>query len=188
MSSGSKIGKWREPMTYEHKAVAFVDERNALTEEKLANLRKLADYLYEKGELLEGFDMGMYNVDFQMKPRDLNTENECGTAGCAVGHGPFAGIKALRGEDWVEYFERVFIDGSSSILFDWLFTGSWEMIDNSPLGAAKRIYILLDDHEKIVEILKEKGYFFDSHYDFNGIFHTTITFNYAEIIQNFKRK
>ncbi|QIW87795.1 hypothetical protein Ab1vBOLIVR5_gp147 [Agrobacterium phage OLIVR5] len=175
-------------MTYEHKAVEFLDERNALTKEKLANLRKLADYLYEKGELLEDFDMGTYNVDYQVKPHALNTENECGTAGCAVGHGPFAGIKALRNEDWVGYFERVFIDDSSSILFDWLFTGSWETIDNSPIGAAKRIYIFLDDHEKIVDVLKEKGYFFDSGYHANGEWYTHLTFDYASLLQNFKRK
>jgi hypothetical protein len=101
------------------------------------NLQKLATYL-AYGELPKDvrFDMEFFTNGSQLAPT-------CGTAGCAVGFAPFAGIKKKKNETFREYCNRTLIDGDEwSVTWIWCFGGDWE---NTPLGAAKRIQKLLND-------------------------------------------
>ncbi len=112
------------------------------------NLTMLADYL-EGGKLKAGFDMSKYSSDYWLK-------TECGSVGCAVGHGPYAGIPKQYSEDWDVYSNRVFIDrGMSS---EWCFGLFWKNIDNSAQGAAKRIRYLLKHGNEAVGKIIDRGY------------------------------
>jgi hypothetical protein len=88
--------------------------------------------------------------------------NNCGSAACAVGHGPAAGVRLLSSEieswsgyrnqkmykiAWNDYCERAFgVDARcSDEEFEFLFQSSWVRIDNTPHGAAARIRYLLDN-------------------------------------------
>ena len=112
-----------------------------ITEEQRDNLKKLADYLLS-GNLRAEFDIGRFADSFNQ------TQTNCGTVGCAIGHGPDAGIVKWKNEDWVKYSFRNF--GSEydpfqeDELFDWCFSSDWENIDNTPDGAAKRILYMLE--------------------------------------------
>lgn len=113
-----------------------------LSQEYENNLRKLAAYLLA-GELKADFNMR----DFTDRARGFLPQKEatdCGTVGCAVGHGPFAGIPKTKEETWSDYSYRVFglfVDS----YWEWCFSDEWEEIDNSPKGAAKRIIYLLEE-------------------------------------------
>ena len=118
-----------------------------------ANLRKLADGLLQLSARYKHFEMDCYcgSAHDELKPTEATAKNlrHCGTAGCAVGHGPSFGIKPHRTEDWGEYSERVFGASylgtpSSKQAFIWCFHGSWDRLDNTPKGAALRILYMLD--------------------------------------------
>lgn len=99
-----------------------------------SNLKKLADYLLS-GNLKAEFDMGMFS--------DRGSHSiSCGTVGCAVGHGPYAGIPKDANETWYDY-ARIVFNGYDINLFDWLFGGEWYHYDNTPEGAGKRILYAL---------------------------------------------
>lgn len=139
-------------------------------------LHLLAVYLWNLPDDYEHFDMMyFYQGQNQYDPPPSTvadkTINHCGTAACAVGHGPslgrikdkaFAIFKPIEGmfektytdftgetykaqeyEGWTDYCERVFgIEGGDEE-FEWCFGGSWSDIDNTPKGAAKRIAYML---------------------------------------------
>jgi hypothetical protein len=112
-----------------------------LSQEHEDNLRKLADYLLAPN-LKAAFDMRNFTDNKSCKP--ASDEIECGSVGCAVGHGPYAGIPKLLGERWSEYSDRVF--GLLAIeKWEWCFSDFWKRSDNTPQGAAKRILYLLDN-------------------------------------------
>jgi len=122
-----------------------------LSDKHEANLRKLAAYLLVAGNLKAKFTMGTFS---DMKEPDTEA-TDCGAVGCAVGHGPYAGIEKLPGEDWSFYSDRVF--GLDDIEFEaeweWCFCSRWSERDDTPQGAAKRILWLLDkglpeDHDE----------------------------------------
>lgn len=128
-----------------------------MNKEHIKNLRTLANYL--KGEIKVEFDMEWFSSTG-------NTyETKCGTSGCAIGHGPHAGIKKKKWETWLGYGERVF--GISSdfhrSLFHFLFGNYWSDFDNTPKGAAKRIdYFLEKGFPKELEKLEvDKDEFYD---------------------------
>jgi hypothetical protein len=102
------------------------------------NLRRLAKYLQSRS-LKADFIMSYYS---RKQPLGYGIGN-CGTAGCAVGHGPYAGIRKLKKEDWLSYSVRVFGLERHSREWDWCFSGLWASKDNTPKGAAKRILTLL---------------------------------------------
>lgn len=108
-----------------------------LSEEHEANLRKLAAYLRQP-TLPAAFDMNRYCGDTNHFAMD------CGCVGCAIGHGPYAGIPKRRGEDWTEYSYRVF--GISFPSMEWMccFSSAWAYVDNTPDGAADRIEWMLE--------------------------------------------
>lgn len=100
------------------------------------NLKKLANYL-TNGELKAMFDMLRFTDGKQEKEA-----NTCGTVGCAVGHGPFAGIKKLSHETWHEYSCRCFAPRDE--MFTFMFDGNWKYLDNTSTGAANRIMYALE--------------------------------------------
>jgi hypothetical protein len=118
----------------------FRYKRVKLTQFQRENLKKLADYLLS-GKLKAEFEMGRFTDD----DNDFNAN--CGTIGCAVGHGPYAGIEKIDGEGWMKYSYRCLIDNKTKIhdnSWSWCFSGLWSEIDNTARGAGKRIQILLN--------------------------------------------
>lgn len=105
------------------------------------NLEKLAAYLATGATRMQ-FDMSVYCVsdDDDVLP----IKHNCGTIGCAAGHGPSAGLKGKRGEDWGEYCERVFGISQNEDAWKWCFDCRWELADNTPEGAAARIRWMLE--------------------------------------------
>jgi hypothetical protein len=110
-------------------------------EEQQKNLRTLAEYLLS-GDLEADFDMRTYG-DIESIHRSEN----CGSVGCAVGHGPYAGIPKRKEEGWFWYAERVF-GVYDSLLFQYLFSSEWKGYDNTPQGAANRILAFLEKVEQ----------------------------------------
>jgi hypothetical protein len=110
-------------------------------EEQQTNLRTLANYLLS-GDLKAKFDMFLYS-----ELGHLSYGVDCGTVGCAVGHGPYAGIEKYPGEEWGKYANRVFGSGESKI-FSHLWASRWKQYDNTPEGTANRILAFLDQMEK----------------------------------------
>lgn len=126
------------------------------------NLKKLADYLWDLPRNYNHFDMGDFCVIddpilyMPIEPHEtscgIKELDYCGTAACAAGHGPSAGIKARKDEDWRQYVGRVFgcgdslpDDGFEYAAFEFLFDSYWNDVDNTPKGAAKRIYYFLEN-------------------------------------------
>jgi hypothetical protein len=107
-------------------------------EQQQKNLRTLAEYLLSR-DLKMGFHMGTFYEPYP--------EAYCGTIGCAVGHGPYAGIPKDEEEEWGDYADRAFGSVEAKI-FRHLFSGNWKYYDNTPEGAAKRILNFLDQIEK----------------------------------------
>ena len=130
----------------------MTNEELDITEEKRSNLTKLADLL-ERVVPPPEFDMSSF-VDSELErgipaysyPIYATAEvyAHCGTVACACGHGPMAGMPGLEGEDWTGYSERVFHLSPFQPEWDFLFSGQWADIDNTPKGAAARIRRLLD--------------------------------------------
>jgi len=113
------------------------------------NLQRLASFLaYAEVDGVE-FDMGY----FHNKP-DLDEEiNHCGTAGCAVGWATLIWPKPL-GIDFYDWSKQRFVL-NGGVLWDWCFGGNWDEVDNTRLGAAKRIQYLLDHNG---DLPKDSGY------------------------------
>jgi hypothetical protein len=119
------------------------------------NLKILSDYLI-KGELRAEFGMGFFT-------RSFNEEMslDCGTIGCAVGHGPYAGIPKQIGESFADYSERVFTTDDN--VWEYLFSCGWIKTDNTALGAGLRIKYYLkhglpSDHEEQIKGQAELTY------------------------------
>lgn len=132
--------------------------RKYCTLKQVNNLQTLSAYL--KNGLKAQFTMRLYDDDGSTMGL---YKRDCGTAGCAVGHGPYAGIVKLPSETWKQYTQRVFGSTESrslnlnnaSSFFRWIFSGGWEATDNTPVGAALRIDWFLEhgcpDEESIYD-------------------------------------
>src|SRR5688572_23236132 len=127
----------------------------ALTKAQRARLDKLATYLEGLPEDYVHFDMRDFiagdddNAAVIHYARHNGGVQSCGTAACAAGHGPAAGvpvpprlISAGGFISWHSYC-RLFT-GSVEDTEDWCFSGAWGSADNSHYGAAARIRYLLD--------------------------------------------
>ncbi len=118
--------------------------------DRRANLRKLATFLMALPEDYDKFDMNLYCFNEKVSSSAEADEsiallNECGTVACALGHGPLAGIPAGKRETWETYAERCFTGSDiDENFFRFLFSGSWEIRDNSPYGAGQRILYYLE--------------------------------------------
>ena len=119
------------------------------------NLRKLADYLLKLPEDYKEFGMGSYfkNENYEKdEPTtvcELLDQYRCGSVGCAIGHGPLAGIGIEVFDKYYGRFDiycsEVFIDAKlDHRAWDWCFSDDWDYVDNTHQGAAKRILWLLD--------------------------------------------
>lgn len=126
-----------------------------LTDLHRANLKKLADYLMTLPEDYANFDMASYFCEDGFADEKMLIEgssiNQCGTSACAVGHAQDAGLTlTVDMTDCTVNWRQTSIDlfGLSSSLsyggWNWCFAAEWETTDNSPQGAAKRIYWFLD--------------------------------------------
>ena len=111
------------------------------TPERRANLVKLARFLYTEPIDRRHFDMSIYSES----DNDVACDNrECGTAGCAIGWAPVAGIAPLENEEWSDFSDRTLIIGwTDADAWSWCFCMDWLGTDNTPHGAAKRIIWLL---------------------------------------------
>lgn len=119
------------------------------------NLEKLAAYLEQLPADYQHFEMSTYVdpdynktktvAEYALNNGGLNT---CGTAGCAIGHGPAAGILFTKEQfhwgrpSWGDYVEN-FVDCEFDEEYNWLFHPSWSYEDNTPHGAAARIRYFL---------------------------------------------
>lgn len=115
-----------------------------ITEKQKENLLKLAAYL--EGPLLAEFDMKDYS---KVSIGTTDDKINCGTCGCAAGHGPYAGIPKDCGESWNEYCLRVFGVGyrqeKTWMVHGFIFGASWKRINNEARSAAKRIRYFLEN-------------------------------------------
>lgn len=108
---------------------------------KRKNLQLLADYLSSE-KLDAKFNMAQY-CEIQRSGGD--EETDCGSVGCAIGHGPYAGIHKSEHESWRDYGNRCFItDDFSKSCFTFLFSADWWSVDNTPQGAARRIDYVIE--------------------------------------------
>lgn len=126
-----------------------------VTQQQEENLRKLAVHLFAN-VVKSNFSMADYfkyknDQGFECIATERTTPikphmyNECGTIACAAGHGPELGgsLKNLPTERWRDYVARVFGANDNGALWPYLFSGIWKAYDDSPQGAAKRIFSVL---------------------------------------------
>lgn len=118
-----------------------------ITRTQRNNLKRLASYLESLPADYSHFGMRTY---FSHNGNDIDiTEAEnvcvpCGTSACAVGHGPYAGIKVRADDDsWNEYCDRAFGLGYFGVNYNWCFCSRWDAVDDTHFGAAARIRYLL---------------------------------------------
>jgi hypothetical protein len=158
-----------------------------------ANLARLADYLAALPADYEHFSMENF-LEFPLPPRQQRaleceyalgrwsmTGTRCGTAACALGHGPAAGVLFRESEicwpeqaspgqpgvpDWLLYSRRFCPDSDTDpagrVLWRWLFGGEWMHCDDTPRGAAARIRYVLAD-QPVPDVAHSLG-FYDEHY------------------------
>lgn len=114
-----------------------------MNEVHIANLKQLAVYLRSGLKPGTEFDMNAFTYE------DLPTE--CGSVGCAVGHGPYAGIPKSANESWAMYAYRAFGIHVDSDEWVWLFGSRWATIPEyyDHLSVAKRIHAFLDAGNKV---------------------------------------
>lgn len=106
------------------------------TNEQRENLTILQGYLSRGRSALKAeFDMGLFS------DKDEDWIWQCGSVGCMIGHGPYAGIEKPLTENWMEYSKRCFTDNAPE--WDFLFHGKWANIASDPEDGAARINLLL---------------------------------------------
>lgn len=116
---------------------------------KRKNLERLATYLQSLPVDYKEFDMVSYFIgDSEVERHYVRYNGVCGTAACAVGHGPSAGLFMLKQEigispQWSVYAERLFVDDVFDEKFDFMFGDEWAKVDNHHYGAAARIRYFL---------------------------------------------
>lgn len=131
------------------------------------NFRDLANYLRDLPEDYPHFNMSQFcaipdsdDVEHPRKyiePRDIkeifkanyvNYENpltECGTVACALGHAPFAiDVDPSKFGSWRQFASCNFGFDLHEREMEWCFGWKWYKVDNTPAGAAARIYWFLE--------------------------------------------
>jgi hypothetical protein len=135
------------------------------------NLKQLANYLWSLPDNYNHFDMRDYFARHRPKDGflarmtfsageasglDVTT---CNTVACALGHSFAAGLPYNNESFWGNYCGNVFGFSLYSRIYDWCFSSAWFGIDNTPKGAAKRIYYLLEN-ETVPEEFRYPGVIF----------------------------
>jgi hypothetical protein len=110
------------------------------------NLNILADYLDALPEGYKEFDMMFFGITSSGllldRPHEMFLYAHCGTAACALGHGPAAGIfPKSEDDDWDVYSKSMFGLTQYSRTWEFCFGSDWE---NDPKLAAARIRHLLN--------------------------------------------
>lgn len=113
-------------------------EQLGITEQQRVNLFKLAYYLTKEKKKAQ-FDM----INWADREHTILSAQDCGTVGCAVGHGPYAGVKKKPDTGWSRYCQESFGFKWTSIVFIFLFSSEWSSVDNTAEGAGKRILYFL---------------------------------------------
>lgn len=137
-------------------------DKSILTKQAQQNLQDLADYLKayaakrsseEVNEPTAAFGMGRFFNDELDK-----TAHQCGTSACAVGH--YAIMREFECTEvsvidknlcelsWHKFSEEhigVASHNEQAPIWDWLFSGRWQVYDDTPLGAAARIEYFLEN-------------------------------------------
>jgi len=138
----------KELMLADTKRLRSVNNYEEGTEDwKRKNLQILADYLWALPDDYDKFNMWSYAENLVTKeyitaPYQL-PQPVCGTVACAAGHGPAAGIKSRGTETWPKYVKRVFgVENFTDM--QRFFSAEWKGLDNTPKGAAQRIYQYLE--------------------------------------------
>jgi hypothetical protein len=134
------------------------------TKEQRQNLATLRDYLRNLPSDYTGFHMDTYVSYDGMAPNrpaklryifpgevaeEVKVEGQypCGTCGCAVGHGPLAGIEPKNDTDnWRDYSEQAFT--RSTVWWLYFFGVCWP---DCPLSAAERIDRALNEKISLAE-------------------------------------
>lgn len=128
-------------------------------EQRRENLAKLATYLETLPADYDRFDMGTY-LSRPVRSHATKTLRQylltnggmhaCGSVGCAIGHGPAAGILFAKSmiDDlgavyWSKYVHN-FVEAEFNPAYDWMFHADWKRRDNTPHGAAARIRYYLE--------------------------------------------
>lgn len=107
-------------------------------------LKKLAIYLNNLPVSYTDFDMKTFNTETAHVAYKLGYQ--CGTAACALGHLPYVegAIKPHINEVWRTYgFRSIWGTHRPSVaypLYNYMFDFYWSDVDNTPHGAAKRIW------------------------------------------------
>ena len=138
------------------------DVNSILTNQVKSNLLELAAYL--KTYVIDGLLGDMQDAqtrfdltEFYESDGDVD-DYECGSTACAVGH--FAIMRGYRVSEigvydeiagWIDW--RKFSTDSIGLcsenyhtpVWDWVFSGEWAGLDNTPLGVVARIEYLLDE-------------------------------------------
>jgi hypothetical protein len=131
------------------------------TPEQIENRYKLINYL-NSGNLKADFAMNLFSVneDFQ--------DEDCGSIGCAIGHGPYANIPKIKRENWHVYSERVFGILLENIQWVYCFSAFWDDFDNTAKGAANRLLFLTENNPTNIELLKMIPFDVSDDYDAEG--------------------
>lgn len=102
------------------------------TKDQIRNLETLAEYLLTIPDGDPSFSMRTYTDDFAknfISHRNESDRTDCGTVGCAIGHGPYAGIPKDKGDSWDLYAELNFgasiMRGAHRKMFEWCFDPVW---------------------------------------------------------------
>jgi hypothetical protein len=107
----------------------------------IPNLLKMAEYIATVPQ--EMFDMKYY------RERDDFASHKCNSVGCVLGHCTVLDKAAKLPKhfseidfvDWSEGFTGIgFMDNE----WNWCFHGMWNEVDNTPIGASKRIKYLIE--------------------------------------------
>ena len=136
----------------------------ALVEQQRALLGRLARHLYKLPKGYSHFDMGTYHGVGRGRhqvDKTLQYFRQCGhrlygygVVGCALGHLPTVdGAPVSDGpfDTWEKYVRRhltpLIFDrrGSPTDAFDWCFSTAWVGTNNTPRGAAQRIWWFLEN-------------------------------------------
>lgn len=137
-----------------------MDIERGRQERQRALLKELALHLWGLPENYGGFSMAHF---CRAKPGEHQTPSaawvphqvslvhelheQCGTVACAAGHIPILRDAPLprEKEGWLPYIRRAVGIGyyNNSNDYRWMFSGKWASIDNTPHGAARRIWYYL---------------------------------------------
>lgn len=136
------------------------------------NLLKLAKYLTTIDQ--SRFNMLFYRANCKGHNTAFLDKNSCGTAGCALGWAPFVeGLEVIpedyrfssSGINFSIYGERIFdIEDGLGIEWDYLFSGGWQDVDPTPIGAAERIIDLVENTEDRLNDISRRSVFSTEYY------------------------